>query len=97
MNSQIAENTCLSFAVIQSIASCHKYMTTHYLTPFAGPCNVLMTSVTTMQFLIEIMSTSMVIKSYLNGHMINRILHKWSFHMKFIKLTKGSFNKFHMK
>ena len=33
----------------------------------------------------------------LKGHMINRILHSWSFHMKFIKLAKGSFDKFHMK
>ena len=29
--------------------------------------------------------------------MINRILHSWSFHMKFMKLTKGSFHKLHMK
>ena len=33
----------------------------------------------------------------LYSHMIKRILHSWSFHMKFIKLAKGSFNKFHMK
>ena len=26
--------------------------------------------------------------------MINRILHLWSFHMKFIKLAEGSFDKF---
>ena len=31
------------------------------------------------------------------GHMVNRILHSWSFHMKFIKLAEGSFHKFHMK
>ena len=29
--------------------------------------------------------------------MINRILHSWSFHMKFMKLAKGSFHKFHIK
>ena len=28
---------------------------------------------------------------------MNRILHSWSFHMKFMKLAKGSFYKFHMK
>ena len=33
----------------------------------------------------------------LKGHMINRILHSWSFHMKFIKLAEGSCDKFHMK
>ena len=31
------------------------------------------------------------------GRMINRILHSWSFHMKFMKLAEGSFHKFHMK
>ena len=25
------------------------------------------------------------------------ILHEWSFHVKFIKLAEGSFDKFHMK
>ena len=29
--------------------------------------------------------------------MINRILHSWSFHTKFMKLAKGLFHKFHMK
>ena len=28
--------------------------------------------------------------------MIIRILHLWSFHMKFMALAKGSFHKFHM-
>ena len=28
--------------------------------------------------------------------MINRILHSWLFHMKFIKLADGSFYKFHI-
>ena len=37
------------------------------------------------------------IKSHLKGQMINRILHSWSFHIKFIKFAKGSYNKFHMK
>ena len=27
--------------------------------------------------------------------MINRILHSWSFHVKFMKLAEGSFHKFH--
>ena len=35
--------------------------------------------------------------TYFRSHMIKRILHSWSFHMKFIKLAEGSFNKFHMK
>ena len=29
--------------------------------------------------------------------MIKRILHSWSFHMKFIELGEGSFHKFHIK
>ena len=33
----------------------------------------------------------------LKGHMINRILHSLSFHVRFMKLAKGSFHKFHMK
>ena len=35
----------------------------------------------------------MAIKSYFKSHMIKRILHSWSFYMKFIKLAKGSFKK----
>ena len=31
------------------------------------------------------------------GHMINRILHTWSFHMNFMNRAKGSFYKFHIK
>ena len=56
----------------------------------------LTTSVTTMLNFIGNMSTLKMIKSYLRSHMIKRILHLWSFHMKFIKLAEGSFNK-HMK
>ena len=46
---------------------------------------------------VEILSTLKAIKSSLKGHMINRIFHSWSFHIKFIKLSEGSFDKFHMK
>ena len=56
------------------------------------------TSVTTMHCFIEIMSTLNAIKDPFESHnMINRILHSLSFHMKFIKLAKGSFDKFNMK
>ena len=48
-------------------------------------------------FSIEIKSTFKAIKSQLKGHMINRILHEWSFHMQFMKFAKDSFHKFHMK
>ena len=48
-------------------------------------------------FFVEILSTLKAIKTFLKGHMINRILHSWSFHMKFIKLAEGSFENFHMK
>ena len=30
-------------------------------------------------------------------HIINRIFHSWSFHMKFMKLAEGSLHKFHVK
>ena len=43
------------------------------------------------------LSTLKAKKSLLKGCMINRTLHSWSFHMKFIKLAEGSFDKFHMK
>ena len=46
--------------------------------------NVMSTSVTTMQIFTE-----KAIKSHLKGQMINRILHLYSFHIKFIKLAKG--------
>ena len=36
------------------------------------------------------------IKQHLKGHLINRILQEWSFHIKFIKLSKGLFNKLYM-
>ena len=67
--------------------SCHKNaMTTLYIS-FMGKSNVMTTSVITMQFFIEIMTTLKELKPYLNGHMINRILHSWSCHIKFIKLV----------
>ena len=34
---------------------------------------------------------------FLKGHIMNRILQLWSFHLKFMKLTEGSFYKFHLK
>ena len=44
-----------------------------------------------MIFFIENMSILKSIKSYFKSHTIKRILH--SFHMKLLKLAKGSFNK----
>ena len=41
------------------------------------------TSVITMQFFILKVFTLNEIDSHSNGHMINKILHLWSFHMKF--------------
>ena len=48
---------------------------------------------TTFYFLLKNGSTSTV-KKYSLSHVINRILHSWSFYMKFIKLAKGSFSYF---
>ena len=36
-------------------------------------------------------------KSILKRHMINRILHSWSFHMKFVTPAEGFFHKFYIK
>ena len=59
---------------------------------------VHVTSLTTICFLIEIM---LILKAkkipFLKCHMINMILHSWSFYMKFMKLAEGSFHKFHIK
>ena len=85
-------------AVFQWITSCHKNrMTTRVITLLREHVTSLTTSVTTMQIFIENMSTSKAMKSYFKSHMIKRILHSLSFHMKFIQLAEGSFNKFHMK
>ena len=46
-------------------------------------------------YFVELLSTLKAIKTLLKGHMINRILHSWSFHVKFNKLAEGSFDKFH--
>ena len=48
-------------------------------------------------FFVDIMSILMGIKALLKGHTIKRTSHFWSFHMTFIKLTEGSFDKSHMK
>ena len=82
-------------AVFQWITSCNKsVMTTCVLTLLREYVRSLTTSVTTMLIFIGNLSILKAIKLYLRGHMIKRILHSWSFHMKFIKLAKGSFNKF---
>ena len=85
----------LSFdvAVIQWITSCHKNrMTTRVISLWRVHITSLTTSMLTMRFLIESNKIP-----FLKDHMINRILHLWSFHIKFMKLAEGSFHKFHMK
>ena len=53
--------------------------------------------VSTVRFRIEITVILRAIKTHLKRHVINRILRSWSFHMKFMKLAKGSFHKYHIK
>ena len=55
----------------------------------------MMTSVTTIKIFSKYIHFEDD-KSHFKGHMIKRILHKWSFHIKFITLALGSFYKFHM-
>ena len=71
-------------------------MTTRVIT-LARRRNVIDNVHINKEFLIEIVIILKAIKSILWGHMINRILHSWSFNMKFMKLAEGSFHKFHMK
>ena len=85
-------------AVIQWITSCYKNrMTTRVITLWRVHVTSLTMSMSAMHFLIEIMFILKAIKSHLKGHMINRILHSGSFHLKFMKLAEGAFHKFHMK
>ena len=57
----------------------------------------LATFMSIMRFFIEIKFILKAIKSYFKGFYDNRILHSCSFYMKFMKLAKDSFHKFHMK
>ena len=59
--------------------------------------NVIDNVLVKMRFLLEILSILKAIISSFKGHIINRILHSWSFHMKFMKLAENSFHKFLMK
>ena len=84
-------------AVVQWITSCNKNrMPTRVITLWRVDVTSLTTSVSANAFLLDIMIILKAIKSHLKGHMINRILHSWSFYMKFMKLAEDSFHKFHM-
>ena len=72
-------------------------MTTRVITLWRVDVTSLIMSVSTMRFLLEILSILKAIKASFKDHMMNRILHSWLFHMKFTKLADGSFHKFHMK
>ena len=76
--------------VIQWITSCNiNRMTIREITLWRGHITSLTTSVSTKRFHTEIMLTLKAILSHLEGHIINRILDSWSFHMKFMKLAEG--------
>ena len=63
-------------------------MTTHIKTSWCNHVTSLQTSVSTMCCPIEIMFIFKAIKSILVGHMINRILYSWSYHIKFMKRAR---------
>ena len=87
-------NLSYDVTVIQWKTSCHEnHMTTRVITLLHEHVMSLSTSVSTMHF-IKIMLILKAIKSFLKGHMINRILHSWSFHMKFKKLATACFINF---
>ena len=80
-------------AVMRWRTSCHKNgMTTRVITLWCVDITSLTTSMSTMRFLAEILLLLWAFKSHLKDHMINKILHLWSFHIKFMKLAKGSFS-----
>ena len=60
-------------------------------------CNVIDNVRVNNAFSSGNISSLKAIKSNFKSHMINRIFHSWSFHMKFMKLAEVSFHKFHMK
>ena len=63
-------------AVIQWITSCHKNrMTTRVITLWRVDVTSLITSVSAMRFLAEIMLILWAILSHFKGQLINRILH----------------------
>ena len=81
-------------AVIQWIMSCHKnHMTTRVKRLW---CEYII-SLTTSMYGKESVFYLFEIMFILKDHMINRILHEWSCHIKFMKLARGLFHKFHMK
>ena len=85
-------------SLLVSGQTCHKNrMTTRVIALWRVYVTSLTTSVSTMRYLIELMFILKGINPILKGQMINRILHLWSFHMKFMKLAEGSFHKFHIK
>ena len=54
-------------------------------------------SVSTMRFLVEILSILKAIKFNFKGSYDKQNLTLMSVHMKFMKLAEGSFYRFHMK
>ena len=86
-------------ALIPWITSYHKNrMTTRVITFWRLDVTSLTTSVSTMRFLLEILPILTAMKSNYKGPYDKRILHSWSFHMKFLKLAEaGLFQIFHMK
>ena len=84
---QLCKSNILSydFAVIEWITSCKKTrMTTRVITLWRVYVTPLTTSVSAVRFLAEIMFILKAIKSLLKGHIINTILHLWSFHINLI-------------
>ena len=77
--------------VFQWITSCNNSVkTTRVLTLLREYATTsLTTSVATMLIFIENMSTLTALKFFFKSHMIKRILHSWSFHIKFIKLAEA--------
>ena len=100
LNVIICRHDCYIYIYhMTSITSCHKNrMTTRVITLWRVHVTLLTTSMSTMHFLIEIKLILKTIESSLKGSYGKQtVLHSSSFHIKYMKLAKGSFHKFHMK
>ena len=69
-------------------------MTTRYITLLAETSHAITISVTTAQIFVQIYKRWRRSNCILKGHIKIKILHSWSFHMKFTKLAKSRCIKF---
>ena len=82
-------NSCLSYDVAVIPYTCNNTL--------ARSCNITDDVCVNNTFPYWKIFILKAIKSHFKCHMINRIIHSWSFYIKFMKHSEGLFRKFHMK